>query len=377
MRRNRLFSAIYPVALLLLLLVARPSGLRASDGMPYNCEYMEGAHYRPNAVPHFEPLNDRLVLVDWTTGQDIFEVEGGISEPVVRVMSWSHDCRYLSGLVGTGRWVEAENAQYEFEWLGGQDGRIDWDDDYPRQIIIWDTVVGGRVFARETGPERRTATTVPTVLIWSPVENLAIIRVSDQSGFFHADTHTYMPITNSLPGFWQPADFRQGWYWDYGRNQLFIGGDLSAIDLSNGQAKPTCRLWGAIRVSPSAHYLAAFLPEILPLSWSPPGDRVLRLCDLDTLETWTLDYVGNLYPQQVAFSPDSRYLVVARDIIRVWDTSTRATLYTISSDVGRIERVTFVDAAHFQTVDIDGFVQTRSIATGEASSITDSVSHRG
>lgn len=82
-----------------------PASLRATDGIPYNCEYTGGAHYRPNAVPRFEPLNNRLVLVDWASGQDTFEIEASISEPVVRVMSWSNDCRYLSGLVGTGRWV--------------------------------------------------------------------------------------------------------------------------------------------------------------------------------------------------------------------------------------------------------------------------------
>lgn len=70
----------------------------AEDGIPDNCENRDGAYYQANIFPRYEPQNQRLVLISWTTGQDVQVVAIGLAD--TRILGWSVDCRYLATAVG-------------------------------------------------------------------------------------------------------------------------------------------------------------------------------------------------------------------------------------------------------------------------------------
>ena len=76
----------------------RLAPVAANDGIPDNCEYTRGAYYQPNVFARYEPQNSRLMLVDWSSGEDVKVVAEGLAD--TRILGWSVDCRYLAGSVG-------------------------------------------------------------------------------------------------------------------------------------------------------------------------------------------------------------------------------------------------------------------------------------
>src|SRR4051794_17907085 len=97
MKRLLLYATVF-FATLAAWLGSRPAQVAAGDGIPDNCEYTRGAYYQPNIFARYEPQNSRLMLVEWSSGEDVKVVAEGLAE--TRILGWSVDCRYLAGAVG-------------------------------------------------------------------------------------------------------------------------------------------------------------------------------------------------------------------------------------------------------------------------------------
>jgi hypothetical protein len=87
---------------------------RAADRFPV-CPNVDGTYYQANLFPRFADANNRLVLADLTTGENVITLAEEL--PYVYDFVWSPDCRYLIG----------HSAGYEQCAPG---------------LIIWDAVTG-------------------------------------------------------------------------------------------------------------------------------------------------------------------------------------------------------------------------------------------
>lgn len=82
---------------LLLLLSSIPLFAQltsATDGIPDNCENPRAEFYRENVIARYEPQNQTLVLVDWTSGETLQILEDNLEDTLIR--GWSWNCRYLA-----------------------------------------------------------------------------------------------------------------------------------------------------------------------------------------------------------------------------------------------------------------------------------------
>jgi WD40 repeat protein len=125
---------------LLLLLASIYQVAAQSDDIP-TCPNENGVFYQANLFPRFEAYNQRLVLVDWSTGAEVRELATGLTGYTnYYLQNWSPECQYLvmgfakQGEDGTELW-----DSYVWDLLSGQqiasfsDARLS---PYP---ISWDT----------------------------------------------------------------------------------------------------------------------------------------------------------------------------------------------------------------------------------------------
>jgi hypothetical protein len=160
-------------------------------------------------------------------------------------------------------------------------------------------------------------------------------------------------------------------YWDYERGQILISGwrGVVAFDMLTGAGRYQFTAtpggycgYGGCWFSVSDDRRILFID----------GEGGLGVWNLDTLEHGLVAvrlgtaYVGN----RVALSPDGRYLVVTRAMIRVWDLwnlpekfNDRDPVYNWGGPAARVNKVRFVDATTIETDSADG-VQRWDILTG-------------
>lgn len=113
--------------------------LQAQDGIPDNCESDDAPIYPANVFARYEPAPRRLVLVDWNTGGDVFQIASDLDETLIR--GWSLNCHYLAVAIGN---------------------------DESRDTVVFDTQTGaviGRVL---------DAQTVPHTITWGPGDFLVV-----------------------------------------------------------------------------------------------------------------------------------------------------------------------------------------------------------
>jgi hypothetical protein len=76
--RKILFVSLLVGVLTLLALV---NVVGADNGIPGDCEYVGAAYQLPGVFPRYEANNQRLVLVNWNTGEDVRVIETALAAP--------------------------------------------------------------------------------------------------------------------------------------------------------------------------------------------------------------------------------------------------------------------------------------------------------
>ncbi len=175
----------------------------AGDGIPDNCEYTSGAHYQPGIFPRYEAHTGRLVLVDWTSGEEVQMLSGGLAD--TRMLGWSPDCRYLATAVGT---------------LASMD------------TVVWDVVENRRV------GEVRDAQHKPHPVTWGPGGYL-VVETRHGALLWHAPTNRQTPLTTSF-NTTTGRNFSR-LRWDAASSQLIVNlavGGRAVYDLTTGAEVP-------------------------------------------------------------------------------------------------------------------------------------------
>jgi WD40 repeat protein len=299
-----------------------------NDGIPNNCEYTAGAYYQPNHFARFDNNNNRLTLVDWTTGGTIFELDTNINAARTSVLDWSPNCQYL---------------------ITHQDGTG----------IIYDVVNGGRLasFDDMRGYDRQDP---------SAVFDQTNTYVTIEAGGITYLHHLLTGETDVL------ADhYFQVQYFDYNREQLIgIGDDEVAVYNLNGGAKIAS--FGDLNLSVYAHM--AMSPDGTTLAFSSTIPWVYVI-NRDTLTRTDL-YVGfsRYYLQgRIAISPDNRYLAVGTTEVKVWDLQNlqaidgnqMPTTFAFAGPEDVIDDLHFVDGNILETISTTGDTSDWNMITGE------------
>ncbi len=304
------------------------------DGIPYNCQ---SGDERPNLLLRYEARNRRLLLVDWSSGKVLNTIEESL--PQITNLGWSPQCHYFT-------------AQVE-----GQG------------VVVWDahTLTRLQVLPERISTPGSWKYFYSPFWVWSADDAYALLQTEDRTVMWRAADSTIIPLVRLIP-------LRYGTYWDYGRNQVIIGG--SAFDLDSGVEKAFCNQFrnhnfvilnnGNIYVSFTAN----------PEGFYDVGG--VAVCNLNTLESVNLDTQPMIAASgQIAVSADGHYLVVARDMVRIWDLQNlsgyvdeRGSVYGFDGPAARVVKVRFIDSSTLETTDIYGTIQNWDVMIGKL--ITDS-----
>jgi WD40 repeat protein len=148
---------ILPLIVCIFCVVIFPATwVQAQDDIPDNCENATGEYYQPNVFARFDRNNQRLTLVDWTSGEIVSILDENRADEM-RIMQWSPNCRYLAVTYGVSA----------FAATPGDDGSIE--DVYWSNCCLNGTLFYDVIERRYLGESGGSVTT-----IWSPNSDYAL-----------------------------------------------------------------------------------------------------------------------------------------------------------------------------------------------------------
>ena len=289
----------------------------------------------------------------------------------IRDLTWSPDCRIISGRVAV---ITNEQGVYD---------QTQVDDIYSDRttyvITFWDAS-SGSILTTIPSPYRYNSHAVVT---WSPGSERAFVRTAD--GHFIVDPYTgaqillrYDPDTASQ---YQITSYPE-LYWDFEHGRLFVSawGGVLAFDLWTGEqiallvSNPTAGpAW-----PPGQYFLQGDYVEI---SLSENGQDLHLLgqssaaqYDFLTLEGVQVSTPDNslVYHRRVASSPDNHYMVMAYGKFWVWDLTNlseefndRGPMLIFNGPNVVPETITFVDNVTLAATDYYGNTTYWNVETGE------------
>lgn len=311
------------------------TGAQAEDVLQGVCPHSDGAYFQAGVFPRYELRNQRLLLVSWTTGQIVREVETSLNTPRFNIMGWSPDCRYLTAALG------------------------DW------ETTIWDVTTSQRVGSFPGAGLR-----------WSPDSQQALL--TQQGGLFLWTVGAGDPV--------RLGDFQGDYvmdYWDAARGELWL------MIYSWYYSEPGVTVYDRQSGQQIAYYdNPAGQSQQTGFTFSADGSRVIvytvrgqdaqsvgvTIWERGTDNRVEVRAVGEAAStgSRIALSPDGRYLVIGRHFLRVWDLTAlpdsldaRTPVY-FAGPAAVITQVRFVDSAIVETLDSVGSRQQWNITTGEA-----------
>lgn len=267
------------------------------------------SYYRRSQCTQFnadyDSDNRQLVLRDATSLETVRVVESGLNETLGFILS--SDCRYLSAFVHQ---QSNEDLPYDPDPL---------EDNYvfkrSGSIMLWDTTTGERLLTLDNPYRGGWLGGVA----WSPAVEWALVRTSQGTFVFNLSTRqtnllTFNDQNSALYTYFDA-------YWDFERGQVLVEGwsGVYAFDLQTGMERyrftstPTggCYYrWGCgFSVDRARAMLVVY------------GGESVGVWNIDTLQSAFVDVdpYGSVSPTVDDVSPDWRYLVLARGMVRVWD----------------------------------------------------------
>jgi WD40 repeat protein len=331
-----------------LLSAAVPA--QAADGIPDNCEYVNGAFYQPNLIPVYDTVQNRVLLIDWTTGADVKVLDEGLETAPdrygrlpVQFLSWSPDCRYLAASIKTS--------------LG-------------KDLMVWDVISGTRQHHFET-----VMYGVWPSIDWEPGVRFAVVTTRDGALLWNIAADSVIRLTDGHDGYGRNFHHLQ---WDMNRMWVWIvrvDADLmhgvTAYDLYTGQQTAYFPNQSPGGSRPDDFFLSDDGSKLVVYTVSTaPGSAGATVWDIESGANWHIpsgDEFAN-WIGRAALSPDNRYLAVGMLAIRVWDLQNLGDgepLYRHEGPDGSIVRLRFIDAATLETLDTQGFILRWDLHSGQ------------
>lgn len=326
-----------------------------------------------NIFPRYQGQQNRLQLVDWTTGNEVATLEEQLVGQFT--FSWSPNCRYLAGVLTSDHYVTSWES-----WGGGDPS-----------LVIWDTNTYERVFISRYSRYINLQRGYGGRVYWKPDSSAALIvpfsrdyralggRGEGELWFANSGQSIPLDDENETNYFVPRATFLQV-YWDDARNWLWSssGAGVVAFDISTGLQALDLRNPPWIErqrdVPQSRFVFSVDGTKIVVYTIAENGSSdaaAVTVWDLHTM-TGTPVYAGDIAGayitsgdrHPVALSPDNRYLVVGYDALRVWDLTElpevyeeRLPIYRHGGPDSMVTNVRFVDFGVIETTSNDGLQQ--------------------
>jgi WD40 repeat protein len=321
------------------------------------CPYTEGEYYRPNVAFRLRDDN-QFVLYDTETeavlsvlDDNMLSVLPGNQMPYGYRYEWSRNCRYVFAL---NHWKPTAT------WAG-------------RNIGIYDAITGQRVAffpGRDDFFEVR----------YSPDYRTMYIKVSDGShmlGDGWSQAVFLAPYTYLATAGGQTIRQTYQMRWDMERREfivVFRGTSRSAhiFDMNTGALKAVVSV--PDECTDEVYFQTAVENSYLLVYTNRSGvpNNCVTVYNRNTGATVTVDVDTrtNYEADQIALSPDGRYLVLGMLALRVWDLQNlapnlvdRDPIYRHEAPLSTIGAVQFIDNDTVETTSADG-VQRWNIITG-------------
>ncbi len=324
----KLFRTVLFLSVTLMLLtvgVGLASAQNSWDGIPSNCEYEEGAFYRPDLLVRYDRFDGQVELADWNTGEVAQVLESGLDLPFFQLRGWSPDCRLVA--VMTDRYNHASVVVWDTVDIR----RVNTIDDLYLYHVTWSSNSRDLLLETHSG-----------AYLWNPFDN-----------HLRQLTDTFQCYGRSF------VSYGDNMVWDYDRNEFIVvqqertcrfqDGPVQIYDIGTGQLKDT----------------------IPGSSFSLSPDRSIIL-----VSNYTLYDRNNGNTRQIRsrvygdhyFSPDNRFLVGANRGLWIWDLSSEssAPTFKLNGMFNRIREVEFIESHIIETRDAFGNAQRWNLVTGEA-----------
>lgn len=297
MRRIILFLL---VAILAIAVLPQSASVQAQhrNNLLY-CTFPDGPYAEQNIFVRYEVSTQRVLLVSYTTGDVIQELESGVDTQQFDVRGWSDDCRYM--VASLGAWGQQQTA-------------------------AWDVKENRRVGTIQTIAQSYTG------LAWSP-DNIYVLIESVTGGYlWHLPSNAQHLLTTYSDGYGQNFYHFRGYYstsasitWDFSRGQLLIinrgpaSNGVTAYDLASGQQVGFFHIGDA--PTPIRYQFLENGNKILVDSDTGVNSLIGRaLWDRNSLSGFLVEGIYSFSSREIFYSPDSRYLVMGLDkTVRVWD----------------------------------------------------------
>jgi hypothetical protein len=315
---------------MMLVVAAIPVQGQNSDACATMTQYWSDAMGYAIGRPfvRYAPYTQQVVMMEGKSRKDMQVVETDLAADHFYA-ELSPDCRYLAAAIAL------------------PNGKS--------QMVAWDLLTNARISTVDDAPS-------PYRFHWSPVGNYAVAEAHDGQYLWHIPSNQW----NFLSAVSEGGNFDSYFTWDMARNQLLLvpgnaGYTVQAYDLKTGQVSAvydsgTPAIPVSYVLSDDRSKIAVFTSE---------GDNIrdgqasgLAVWDRDSSAQMVLnaETLAAVWLSQVRFSPDNRYLVIARDTIRVWDLhNTNADglpTYQYDGPQARIGTVRFADPNTLETLSV-------------------------
>jgi WD40 repeat protein len=284
----------------------------------------------------------QIILRDVSTGDERALVQG-INQ--TDSLTFSPNCRYLTAEVSL-----ASNEPVTYD-TSPVDDTVFYDKS--ENFLIWDVETGEQVAQLPHLFRYQTYAYVR----WSPDGGYALLRLTSGHYVIELATRRIVFLTFQETGgsYYYNRPASHTWlqtYWDFERGQVLIGGwnAVHAFDLVTGKES------GRFTASTDAG-CSWFSGCVFSLS---PDRKTLFIESGNAVGIWNLntyehhqidvDPSGSSYPGQFALSPDGRYFVIARSMVRVWDLTNlpeefrdRDPVYRYAGPFAYVRQMRFID----------------------------------
>jgi WD40 repeat protein len=332
-------------ALLVLLTVSIclsfPALAAEPEFSPKACPFPDSPHYRPNIGATVE--DGQLILVDTDTSTPIMTLDNTVLSYREAHIFWAQNCRYL--------------VAHEI-WTPDEPGAR-------RITSIYDTLTGQRIF--RSGRE-------PWFDIITSPDNTEFL-IKSVGGLYLMNENLSQPVL--LFDRSRDQKFMRFREWDMARGQLLVSfwensGYLMIYDIHSGAtlaaiSEPDICTPTGVEYTKSAD-------ERYLLVYTFRGDPTcVTVYNRDT-GTVVAQVIGERRTapdaEQIALSPDGRYLVIGKQVLRVWDLANlpekfedRLPIYRYDGPERIIHALHFVSNEVVETATLDGVTQW-NILTG-------------
>ncbi len=300
-----------------------------NDGIPNNCEYLNGQYFERGHFARFDNNNRRLTLVDWNTGDTVFVLATDIDAANTTVLEWSPSCQYL---------------------VTHQDGAG----------VFYDVVNGRQIasFPRMRGYSRRD----PSV-VFDQGSRFAYVEADGQTFLLNLGNGQASRMTDYV------FDLL---YWDFDRNQIIglADSEVAIFDLATG-AKVTS--FGDLNLGRRPGMV--FSPDRSWLAFHS-DNRLVNVINRDSGARVDINVDYYIYDREsiLAISPGNRWLAIGGWRVNVWDlqnppgdVSTRTQhSYNFDGPANRILDIHFMDNGVIETITTGNNKSYWNMTSGEA-----------